>query len=87
MWAQGENSKLGDVKNGITAAIVYAPMKNDKEYVPLSEDVFLHDARVLLPMHADLSYSEPCTGDEVQTRMRQYAHELIKHVCAYNVCD
>lgn len=79
-WAQGEASKQEGCwrTNGLSAEIKYAPMKNDHEYASLSDDVFLDDPNVLLPMHAELTFSGELEEDEIRTRMRQYSRELAK---------
>lgn len=80
-WAKSKESgvKDGYESNGIEADIVYAPMINDEEYASVEETIYLDDPNVQLPMHADLTFSEKC-DKEVQTRMRQYARELVKRV-------
>lgn len=80
-WAHSKESgvKDGYESNGIEADIVYAPMVNDEEYASVEETIYLDDSNVQLPMHADLTFSEKC-DKEVQTRMRQYARELVKRV-------
>ena len=74
LWAHAKDS-TGYV-NGTTADIYYAPMSNGK-YISLDIDVFSNDPDVDLPAHADLRYDSVLSGT-VQTRMRQYASELVK---------
>lgn len=84
-WAQSKESGVKGAyeSNGIEADIVYAPMINDKEYASFEETIYLDDPEVKLPMHADLTFPEKC-DKEVQTRMRQYARELVKRVqCSF----
>ena len=68
----------GSLCEGIKADIVYGPM-NEGEYV-LDRDVYVEDPSVELPMHADLRYNHIITEGTVQTKMRKYASELVKHV-------
>lgn len=81
IWSKSSASGVvnGYKSNGIVAEIVGSPMKNITEYVPDEEPVYLDDPEIEFPMHADLTYSEKCDGG-VKTRMRQYAHELVKRI-------
>lgn len=85
-WAQSDLSKADGIEgvNGIEAHIEYKPMA-DGEYVNVEKDVFLDDPDIDLPMHAELIYPMNYT-QEVQTRLRNYANELIKRI-KYNLVD
>lgn len=86
-WAQSDLSKADGIEgvNGIEAHIEYKPMINDREYVSEEKDVFLDDPDIKLPMHAELIYPVDYT-QEVQTKLRNYANELIKRI-KYNLVD
>lgn len=86
-WAQSDLSRAEGVEgvNGIEAHIEYKPMINDREYVSEGRDVFLDDPDIKLPMHAELIYPVDYTS-EVQTRLRNYANELLKRI-KYNLVD
>ncbi|MEE3484119.1 MAG: hypothetical protein VZQ98_07355 [Bacteroidales bacterium] len=62
--------------NGTSAMIYYAPMSNG-EYVNIEEDVYSEDPKIEFPAHADMRYDSNLEGS-VQTRMRQYASQLVK---------
>lgn len=81
-WAQGASSMLkgSSERNGLSAIIKYAPMKNDHEYASFTDDIYFDDPDVLLPMHAELKYSGDSLGDEIRTRMRQFSRELVKRI-------
>lgn len=76
-WAGSEVAKLEGVGGSKRLAeIVYAPMKNDVEYVDTNIDVFTEDPNIALPHHADLKYrTEVC-----HTLRRHYGHELMRRV-------
>lgn len=85
-WALSDLSKADGIEgvNGIAAHIEYRPMA-DGEYVSKGKNVFLDDTDINLPMHAELIYPMDYT-QEVQTRLRNYANELIKRI-KYNLVD
>lgn len=62
--------------NGTFADIYYAPM-NANQYVSLEVNVYSKDSECDLPAHADLRYDSNLDGT-VQTRLRQYASQLVK---------
>lgn len=76
-WAGSEVAKLEGVNRyERLAEIVYAPMKNDVEYVDPNIDVFTEDPSIAYPHHADLKYKT----DVCHTLRRQYGHELMRRV-------
>ena len=80
-WALSELSILQGVDgvNGVQAQIVGSPMRTPTEYVEDDVDIFLDDTTIQIPMHADIVYQDEYT-QEVRTRMRNYAKELLKRV-------
>jgi len=76
-WARSEVAKLEGVdRNERPAEIVYAPMRNDVEYVNPDIDVFTEDPEIAYPHHADLKYSSAVC----HTLRRHYGHELMRRV-------
>ena len=76
-WARSEVAKLEGVdRNERLAEIVYAPMKNDTEYVDPDIDIFTEDPAIAYPHHADLKYKTAVC----HTLRRQYGHELMRRV-------
>lgn len=86
-WALSELSFLQGVDgvNGVQAQIVGSPMRTPTEYVADDVDVFMDDTSIQIPMHADIVYQDEYT-QEVRTRMRYYAKELLKRV-QYRLVD
>lgn len=76
-WAGSEAARLKGVnRDERLAEIVYAPMKNDVEYVDPNIDVFTEDPIIAYPHHADLKYKT----DVCHTLRRQFGHELMRRV-------
>lgn len=74
-WA-ASTQPPNNTPNGTSAMIYYAPMTNG-EYVNLEVDIYTDDPEIDLPAHADMRYDSNLDGS-VQTRMRQYASQLVK---------
>lgn len=70
-----------DGPNGIQATIIASPMINGKDYVPDGVEVYLDDKSISFPLHAhaELKYNN-CNNEEVKTRIRAYANQLIKRI-------
>lgn len=82
-WALKDESMAEgiDGPNGIQATIVASPMINGEDYVPDGVEVYLDDKSISFPLHAhaELKYNN-CNNEEIKTRIRAYANQLIKRI-------
>lgn len=63
----------------LSASVVASPMDGN-DYVDPQAVVYVDDANVSTPMHADMKYNKTVEVGEVQTQIRRYASELCKRV-------
>lgn len=88
-WALSKDSETDGIDgiNGIQSEIIASPMYNGTEYIKEGIDVYMDDPKITFPLqtHAELKYNEK-NSDDVKTRLRIYANQLIKKL-SYKLVD